>query len=133
MFGKKTVCRGDTIRSCVVKEYKVKDYDLPQKDEGINGYGIQMFIQPPTSSDLTLNSAYKTVLTEYYLLDDYALIGTIGGTLGLMIGFSFMGFITSFVEFILSMKAQKQNCKTDGKAKKSRAKNRIQKRRKRTT
>ena len=81
-----------------------------------------MFIQPPTSSDLTLNSAYKTVLTEYYLLDDYALIGTIGGTLGLMIGFSFMGLITSFAEFIIGMKAQKQNCKTDGKAKKSKGK-----------
>ena len=45
---------------------------------------------------------HKTVFTEHYLLDEFQLIGTIGGTLGLMIGFSFVTCITSITNFALS-------------------------------
>ena len=115
-------CRGDTSISCVIKEYRVKDYELP-KGNGLNGYGVEIYMKPPTSSGLTMNKAYKTILTEYYLLDAYALVGTIGGTLGLMIGFSFMGFITSITEFVMSMKTihQKSNQNLQ-RAKKSKVK-----------
>ena len=49
------------------------------------------------------STAYKTVFTEYYILNGMELIGTVGGTLGLMIGFSFMGSIISITDWIITL------------------------------
>ena len=122
IFDDYSVCRGDRVSSCVVKDYKVKDNFLPVPESEDNGYSIQVFMYPVKSSHSTLRKAYKTIFTEYYLLDGYALTGTIGGTLGLMIGFSFMGFITSVTEFVIGIKALQQKSKKIGKAKKSKDK-----------
>ena len=40
------------------------------------------------------------------MLSSLELVGTIGGTLGLMIGFSFMGSITTIAEFVIGLKAK---------------------------
>ena len=45
------------------------------------------------------------------MLDRYALIRKIGGTLGLMIGFPFMASITSLVDFTVSMKSKNGGAK----------------------
>ena len=53
----------------------------------------------PLSSGTYLESKpYKIVNNEYYLLDAMQIIGTIGGTLGLMTGFSFLGTIMSITD-----------------------------------
>ena len=52
----------------------------------------------------------KTVNTEFYILDEFQLISQIGGTLGLMIGFSFWGSFASILENVIifiSWKRQK--------------------------
>ena len=51
-----------------------------------------------------MSTPVKTVFTEYYLMEWLDLIGIIGGTLGLMIGFSFMGSVTSIVDMIFDFK-----------------------------
>ena len=40
------------------------------------------------------------VFEEYLVFDAFGMIGSIGGALGLCIGFSFSGVIASIVEFI---------------------------------
>ena len=56
---------------------------------------------PNSANDHIENKPYKDVFTEYYLFNELELIGAIGGTLGLMIGFSFMGSITSITEHVI--------------------------------
>ena len=109
------VCRGDKDNSCVIKEYTVEDFRNSRRVADLNGFRFSLVMKPPKSSRVTKNLAYLEILTEYYLLDGYALIGTIGGTLGLMIGFPFMGSITSLADFVISMKSKNGESKKDGK------------------
>ena len=82
--------------------------------ENLNGLSFQLKVQPPASSNgHRLTKPYKTVKTEYYILDIFQLIGSVGGTLGLMIGFSFMGSLTSIAECIsqwVSQMKRKLSC-----------------------
>ena len=104
---KKDICRGGTANACVVKEYKLKDQKPPIKREGEikNGYLFYTVFCESTSSADTSSEITKTVFTEYYILDGYILIGTVGGTLGLMIGFSVIGAITQLVDWVSFIKA----------------------------
>ena len=113
------VCRGDKDNSCVIKEYTVEDLRNSRRVADLNGFRFTLVMKPPKSSRVTKNLAYLEIFTEYYLLDGYALIGTIGGTLGLMIGFSFMGSITSLTDFVISMKSKNGESKKDGKEQES--------------
>ena len=45
-----------------------------------------------------------TVHDEYLIYDDIGLIGSVGGTLGMFIGFSFSGIITCFFNFLKQFK-----------------------------
>ena len=97
----KDVC---ATKACLVREYKAIDYAPPTRldGHGQQGFYFQVLMTHQTSaSDHIENKPFKSVFTEYYLLNGLQLIGTIGGTLGLMIGFSFMGFITSFTENVI--------------------------------
>ena len=100
---KENVCKGDTKKSCVVQEYLVEDFvsEFPTR----NGHFNVIFrVDSPKSphGGLRMSLPHKTVYTEHYLLDEFQLIGTIGGTLGLMIGFSFVTCIKSTTNFALS-------------------------------
>ena len=97
---KKAFCRRGTPNTCLTKEYKLKDFFPPIKNERNpqNGYEFGIGFIGSTSSADRSTDIHKTVFTEYYIIDDYTLIGTVGGTLGLMIGFSFMSAITSLLE-----------------------------------
>ena len=65
-----------------------------------------MIVGVPTSSNNYIAvKVYKTIITEHYVQKGLELLGTIGGKLGLMIGFSFMGTITSIVELVIGLKA----------------------------
>ena len=44
------------------------------------------------------------VYEEYLIYDRIGLIGTIGGTLGMFIGFSFTGVVTCFIKFLKNLK-----------------------------
>ena len=43
------------------------------------------------------------VKTEYLIYDDIAMIGNVGGTLGLFIGFSFTGLISFLLNTIINI------------------------------
>ena len=86
----------------MVSEYTAIDDLAPQKVHGLNGLVFHIFqIGSPLSTGgerVGRASPYTTVNTEFYILDEYQLIGQIGGTLGLMIGFSFLGSAVSIME-----------------------------------
>ena len=109
----------DTMKSCVVREFKAKDFAVPVPlDWGLNGFSFRMTMDPPTSSrDNKVSTPVKTVFTEYYLMEWLDLVGIIGGTLGLMIGFSFMGSVTSVVDMIFDFKQQNGVAKKGNKPK----------------
>ena len=117
---KKDVCKGGKANACVVKEYKLKDYLPPIKREGEikNGYLFYAAFWESKSLADTSSEITKTVFTEYYILDGYILIGTVGGTLGLMIGFSVIGAITSLVDWVSFIRAKYNRNKEKSKAKK---------------
>ena len=70
-----------------------------------NGFHFRTWFTLPKSSRQNRKiEPYKSVNTEYYLMDGIQLIGIVGGTLGLTIGFSFFGFITSVNKGIINLK-----------------------------
>jgi hypothetical protein len=50
--------------------------------------------------DITMefSSNIRTVHDEVYILDDIGLLGSLGGSLGLFIGFSFFGYIANIID-----------------------------------
>ena len=99
------------MKTCIVREYTAKNFKAPQdlSAEGLLGPNSNTFLfeakmHPPSSTHGNkVSMAYKTVFTEYYILNGMELIGTVGGTLGLMIGFSFMGSIISITDWIITL------------------------------
>ena len=99
LFVDEDICKG---AKCFVSEYTAFDDLAPQKIHELNGLVFHIFeMGSPISTGgerVGRASPYKTVNTEFYILDAYQLIGQIGGTLGLMIGFSFLGSVVSIME-----------------------------------
>ena len=47
------------------------------------------------------------IYEKYEVLDIYTFIGTVGGSLGLFIGFSYTGFVGDLLDYFISLKIQK--------------------------
>ena len=56
-----------------------------------------MFVQ----FSIRYTSKDADVFEEILIVDEISLIGTLGGSLGLFIGFSFFGYITTFLDVIV--------------------------------
>ena len=97
------------MKTCIVREYTAKNFKAPQDlseklGPNSNAFLFEAKMQPPLSTHGNkVSTAHKTVFTEYYILNGMELIGTVGGTLGLMIGFSFMGSIISIPDWIITL------------------------------
>ena len=108
--------RGKSLKSCATKEFlvdQVKDivpyqrkdhfpwYISDSSDMGNNGFGLlyQMSL-PRSANNLWLGRLTKAVRTEYYVMSEIGLIGTVGGTLGLFVGWSFTGCGTVMMRMI---------------------------------
>ena len=97
------------MKTCIVREYTAKNFKAPEDLSGLLSPNSNVFLfeakmHPPSSTHGNkVSMAYKTVFTEYYILNGMELIGTVGGTLGLMIGFSFMGSIISITDWIITL------------------------------
>ena len=103
LYKSPTLCRGDFMRACIVKEYHATDF-ATETHTSENGFQFEVKMDTPESSrDYTKTQPYKTIHQEYYLLGGLELVGTVGGTLGLMIGFSFFASITSLTDFFIRM------------------------------
>ena len=88
------VCKSHTVKACTVKEYYPQDGFEPYKIVDLNGYMFDVTVTSPESSRVRVSNPVKQVYKEYFQPDTFDMIGTVGGTLGLMIGFSFMTSIT---------------------------------------
>ena len=92
-----TECRGQ--KSCSIQEYSVKL--LATKELQLTGQGEDYhFVASLVAGDDIFSSngertsnLHVNVHTEYLISSDISLIGTIGGQMGLFVGFSFQGFI----------------------------------------
>ena len=85
-----------TTKPCKIHQY---DGDLRTFYEYMpNEYHIQV--------DYTFKSDELVTRQEYLVIDDIQLIGTVGGTMGLFIGFSFLDILqkcmTKFKKYLLS-------------------------------
>ena len=102
------ICKKDADKMCVVTEYSIKEsrqylYEVDNEEP----FGFKLEISAPESPSYghRLNKPYKRVFTETLVMDELQLIGTAGGTLGLMIGFSFwtcMEWIKTVISALLS-------------------------------
>ena len=58
---------------------------------------------------LKIPSDIQTVHEEVLILDEIALLGYLGGSLGLFIGFSLFGYISSIFDFLFDVCVKKLN------------------------
>ena len=56
-------------------------------------FGFGYAFDVPRATKDVKNQATKMVKTEYLLMNGYTLVGNVGGTLGMFVGFSFIGAI----------------------------------------
>ena len=88
-------------KSCIVKEFHLEidsTFNLFQNEQYQKHYETKPFWavrfefdSPMTSSDSRLMQPFKTVNEEYLIISQFTLIGNVGGTIGMFVGFSLMG------------------------------------------
>ena len=89
------------IQECLLQ----KDFrQYSAKVENINvKYDPYEYTNSSKNIQLSLMAASKTknVFEEILVFDEIGLVGALGGSLGLFVGFSFLGFITTCVETVI--------------------------------
>ena len=79
-------------RSCNVKEYKTRVDTSFILKTGSTPLTIELiFDSPKQTKDVRSVHPFKFVKTEYWVMSGMTLVGNVGGTLGMFIGFSFIG------------------------------------------
>ena len=84
-------------KSCTVKEFRTK---MREKYTyyGPNTMGFDyQFALPTATKHVRSKKPLKKVKTEYWLLPLSTLVGNVGGTLGMFVGFSFIGVSERFL------------------------------------
>ena len=84
-------------KSCSVLEY-TGFVDYTGKDQ------LKFYTQNPNETFFSLAIRYKppamvTLYEEYLIIDSYGMVGVVGGTLGLFVGFSIFDVVTYVVTF----------------------------------
>ena len=94
-------------KSCKVKEFEVgKNFEPEDVRTGFtNRLAFGFRFSSPLSGDSRSISLHKTVKTEYLVNTWIAMVGTVGGTLGMFVGFSIIG---SF-EWLMPLGARMMN------------------------
>ena len=78
-------------KSCHAKEFKTI-IDKSELLKLIEGYDLSVrFGFPESSIDARPGVPFKTVKTEYLVVSWMSLLGNVGGTLGMFVGFSVIG------------------------------------------
>ena len=89
----KHTCKKPEEKACQIKEYTPEEITPPISPQGLEGYGYGFYnvYKPPKSTRGERTAELlKTLMTQEYTWTTARCVGTIGGSLGLMIGFSFM-------------------------------------------
>ena len=103
-------------KHCSVKEYSVRDEGVDTQHcddvgEYQNYFSMRYrFGLPDATKELRSDRPFKTVHTEYFILDGRGLVGNIGGTLGLFTGLSFFGLATWAYTVLKRMKSVTSFC-----------------------
>ena len=81
----------ESLKSCTIKNPKIKDI----KSEVDNAKDVKNEF---TFDIIVEIGATRERQTEYFIYDTLSMVGTIGGTLGLFVGFSFYDFISMVID-----------------------------------
>ena len=92
-------CKHDHKKTCHVQEYITGDAMTPYPIEDLNGFIFEYQLELPKSTrGRRASSPFKRVNKEDFIQTEFRLIGSLGGTLGLMIGFSFSKITDGIVD-----------------------------------
>ena len=82
------------LKSCYIKSPRIKEAKTQREESSeINEiWDFNLYIEMGSNREIN---------KEYFIYDTLSLIGTIGGTLGLFVGFSFYDFLVMIVHFVL--------------------------------
>ena len=97
----------DKMNDCYFSELDTSGCSLPFKEEkykvqkvDLNGFGGGL-----KPNIIQLGITYKTMDVEIHnevlIQDVYAFVGTVGGSLGLFIGFSYTGFVGQLLDYLM--------------------------------
>ena len=93
-------CRDGNQKLCNVQEYTAVDSYVPYETNYPKGFIFTYkFTVPKSSRGYRQSNPFKVVSTEHFVMTGLGLLGTVGGTLGLMIGFS----LSNTVEYIVDL------------------------------
>ena len=81
----------ESLKSCTIKNPKIKDI----KSEVDNAKDVENEF---TFDIIVEIGATRERQTEYFIYDTLSMVGTVGGTLGLFVGFSFYDFISMVID-----------------------------------
>ena len=98
-----------SLKSCTVKNPTIKDIkiEVDNVEDVENEFNFEIIVEI---------GATRPRQIEYLIYDTLSLVGTVGGTLGLFVGFSFYDFICMIIDLFfdkLSAKFQNQEHSSD--------------------
>ena len=81
----------ESLKSCTIKNPKIKDIKskVDNAEDVENEFTFDIIVEI---------GATRERQTEYFIYDTLSMVGTIGGTLGLFVGFSFYDFISMIID-----------------------------------
>ena len=99
----------ESLKSCTIKTPKVKDAieEVHVEDDVEDEFTFIIYVEIGATRERQI---------EYLIYDTLSVVGTVGGTLGLFVGFSFYDFICMIIDLVfdkLSPKLQKPEHSSD--------------------
>ena len=99
----------ESLKSCTVKNPKIKDIksEVDNVEDVEDEFLFKIIVEIGATRERQI---------EYLIYDTLSLVGTVGGTLGLFVGFSFYDFIFMIIDLFfdkLSAKFQNQEHSSD--------------------
>ena len=81
----------ESLKSCTIKNPKIKDIksEVDNAEDVENEFTFDIIVEI---------GATRERQTEYFIYDTLSMVGTVGGTLGLFVGFSFYDFISMVID-----------------------------------
>ena len=98
-------CSSLEIFNCYLNKMVTGGCPLPCEIEEYQGHKIYYDLERIDTKSMLMEVKYSTmniqIHEEYQVQDVYNFIGTVGGSLGLFIGFSYTGFFGSLLDYII--------------------------------
>ena len=83
----------ESLKSCTVKSPKIKELkiEVDNAEDVEDEFNFFIGVKIGTTRERQ---------TEYFIYDTLSMVGTVGGTLGLFVGFSFYDFICMIIDLL---------------------------------